>query len=72
MITRQFTASELRSWADRCATEAFDGTRSEADVQRLQKMNKALHDLARTTDWLEGQSGAVIEFLLPREENASV
>jgi hypothetical protein len=71
MISKQFTATELRCWADRCATEAFDGQRSEEDIQRLWKMNKALHELAQTQDWLDGNSGVTVEFVLPPEKHAS-
>jgi hypothetical protein len=65
MMSKQFTASGLRSWADHCATEAVNGKQSGADIERLWKMNRALHDMARTRDWLEGNSGVLVEFVLP-------
>ena len=52
-------------------TDAFDGKKSEADIERLWKMNKALHELAQTQDWLDGNSGVTVEFVLPREKTAT-
>ena len=71
MISKQFTATELRCWAGRCATDAFDGKKSEEDFKRLWKMNKALHELAQTQDWLDGNSGVTVEFILPGEKAAT-
>ena len=54
MMRKKFSAVELRRWARQCEKNASDPMIAAWEREQLLKIKAALHELARTEDWLNG------------------